>query len=181
MAADALLTHRGTAAELRPRRSQADRKDHTSRATSIFQWTAKGASGKGPRQKTSQIVKKCQKYFRHFSTFFAQGKKRQKSSKSVKNFDNFRVAPVFRPLLGGSESSLRQDVLEKRAPSSRVLRCGSGPLSEVRGCLEEGLPLGARLRGHTATQRSKKGSGKGSGEGVLRRVLRRGLFLWVLQ
>ena len=42
--------------------------------------------------------------------------------------------------------------------------------------------LGARLRGRTATQRSKKGSekvlgrvlGKGSGEGVLRRVLRRG-------
>ena len=30
--------------------------------------------------------------------------------------------------------------------------------------------LGARLRGRTATQRSKKGSG----EGVLRRVLRRG-------
>ena len=52
---------------------------------------AQGASGKGPRQKTSKIVKKCQKYFRHFSTFFARGKKRQKSSKSVKNiFDTFR-------------------------------------------------------------------------------------------
>ena len=40
--------------------------------------------------------------------------------------------------------------------------------------------LGARLRGRTATQRSKKGSEKasqkGSGEGVLRRVLRRGPF-----
>ena len=43
--------------------------------------------------------------------------------------------------------------------------------------------MGARLRGRTATQRSKKGServlGKGSGEGfwgrVLRRVLKRGL------
>ena len=46
------------------------------------QRTAKGASGKGPRQK---IVKKSQKYFRHFLTFFAQGKKHQKSSKSVKN------------------------------------------------------------------------------------------------
>ena len=36
--------------------------------------------------------------------------------------------------------------------------------------------MGARPRGRTATQRSKKGSekvpGKGSGEGVLRRVLR---------
>ena len=55
------------------------------------QRTAKGASGKGPRQKTSKIVKKCQKYFRHFSTIFARGKKTQKSSKSVKNiFDTFR-------------------------------------------------------------------------------------------
>ena len=54
------------------------------------QRTAKGASEKGPRQKTSKIVKKCQKYFRHFSTFFAQVKNRQKSSKSVKNmFDIF--------------------------------------------------------------------------------------------
>ena len=36
-------------------------------------------------QKTSKIVKKYQKYFRHF-------------------FDNFRAAPIFRPLLGGSEA-----------------------------------------------------------------------------
>ena len=33
---------------------------------------AKGAGGKGPRQKTSKIVKKCQKVFRHFSTVFAR-------------------------------------------------------------------------------------------------------------
>ena len=39
------------------------------------------------------------------------------------------------------------------------------------------LLLGARLRGRTATQRSKKGSEKGSEEGVLRRVLRRGLSM----
>ena len=52
---------------------------------------AKGAGGKGPRQKTSKIVKKCQQVFRHFSTIFVQGKKRQKSSKSVKKFfDTFR-------------------------------------------------------------------------------------------
>ena len=49
------------------------------------------AGGKGPRKKTSKIVKKCQKYFRHLSTIFAQGKKRQKSSKKVKIiFDTFR-------------------------------------------------------------------------------------------
>ena len=57
----------------------------------LIQRIAKGAGGKGPRQKTSKIVKKCQKVFRHFSTNFAQGKKRQKSSKSVKKFfDTFR-------------------------------------------------------------------------------------------
>ena len=55
------------------------------------QRVAKGAGGKGPRQKKSKIVKKSQKVFRHFSTIFAQGKKRQKSSKSVKMFfDTFR-------------------------------------------------------------------------------------------
>ena len=57
----------------------------------VHQRIAKGAGGKGPRQKTSKIVKKRQKVFRHFSTIFAQGKKRQKSSKSVKKFfDTFR-------------------------------------------------------------------------------------------
>ena len=57
----------------------------------FHQRIAKGAGGKGPRQKTSKIFKKCQKVFRHFSTIFAQGKKRQKSSKNVKKFfDTFR-------------------------------------------------------------------------------------------
>ena len=68
------------------------------------QWTAEGASGKGPRQK-NQNRQKVSNYFRHFSTFFAQGKKvknRQKVSKIFSTlFDNFRAAPVFRPLLGG--------------------------------------------------------------------------------
>ena len=46
---------------------------------------------KGATSKMSKIVKKCQKVFRHFSTIFAQGKKRQKSSKSVKKFfDTFQ-------------------------------------------------------------------------------------------
>ena len=42
---------------------------------------AKGAGGKGPRQKTSKNVKKSQKAVRHFSTIFTQSKKSQKSSK----------------------------------------------------------------------------------------------------
>ena len=56
------------------------------------QRTAKGASGKGPRQKTSKIAKKCQNIFRHCSTFFAQGQRRQKSSKNVQNI---RQAPKY--------------------------------------------------------------------------------------
>ena len=53
---------------------------------SKIQRTAKGASGKGPRQKTSKSVKKI---FRHFSTFFRAG---QKSSKSAKNiFRHFLI------------------------------------------------------------------------------------------
>ena len=49
---------------------------------------AKGVGGKGPRQKTS---KNRQKVSKSFSTLLAQGKKRQKSSKSVKKFfDTFR-------------------------------------------------------------------------------------------
>ena len=58
----------------------------------------------GPCQKSS----KASKYFRHFSTFFAQGKKRQKSSKfKCQNyfsivFDNVRAAPVFWPPFWGA-------------------------------------------------------------------------------
>ena len=67
------------------------------------QRTAKGASGKGPCQKTSRSVKNI---FRHFSTFFAQGKKRQKSSNIFfDTFDNFRAAAIFWPLLGASDRS----------------------------------------------------------------------------
>ena len=46
---------------------------------------------KGATSKNVKNRQKVSKYFRHFSTIFAQGKKRQKSSKSVKNiFDTFR-------------------------------------------------------------------------------------------
>ena len=46
----------------------------------------KGPSGKGSRQKTSKIGKKCQKYFRHFSTFFAQGKKVKTGGSATEGF-----------------------------------------------------------------------------------------------
>ena len=52
---------------------------------------AKGAGGKGPRQKTSKIVKKCQKVFRQFSRRAKNIKNRQKASKRFSTlFDNFR-------------------------------------------------------------------------------------------
>ena len=77
----------------------------------FFRWKHPKFSGtqKGPAErghvKTSKIVKKCQEYFRHFSTFFEQGKKRQKSSKSVKKFFDtfwqFSRGPRFPAPFGG--------------------------------------------------------------------------------
>ena len=65
---------------------------------------------KGAASKNVKSVKKCQKVFRHFSTIFAQGKKRQKSSKNVKKFfDTFRQFSrrhhFPRPLLGASDNT----------------------------------------------------------------------------
>ena len=70
---------------------------------------AKGAGGKGPRQKrqkSSKSVKKCFETFRQFSRRAKSVKNRQKVSKIFSTlFDNFHAAPVFRPLLGGSDST----------------------------------------------------------------------------
>ena len=67
-----------------------------------LQRIAKRAGGKGSRQKTSKIVKKCQKVFRHFSTIFAQG---QKTSKIVKKchkyFRHFSRDTIFPAPFGG--------------------------------------------------------------------------------
>ena len=68
------------------------------------QRTARGASGKGPRQKSSKSVKNIFDAFRHFSRRAKNVKNRQKVSKIF--FDNFRAAPVFRPLLGCSDLRL---------------------------------------------------------------------------
>ena len=70
--------------------------------TRMNQWTAKGASGKRPRQKTPKTVRKCRKYFRHFSTFFGQGKKRQKLSKYFRHFSR---GTSFLALWGGGGGS----------------------------------------------------------------------------
>ena len=60
---------------------------------------------KGPAERGH--VKNRQKVSRHFSTFFAKGKKTSKIVKKCQKyfstlFDNFRAAPVFRLLLGVS-------------------------------------------------------------------------------
>ena len=66
-----------------------------------------GAGGKGPRQKTSKIVKSFKKFFdtfRQLSRRAKNVKNRQKASKFFSTlFDNFRAAPFFRPLLGGAD------------------------------------------------------------------------------
>ena len=47
---------------------------------------SKRGQWKGSASQKSKIVKKCQKYFRHFSTFFAQG---EKTSKIVKKCQKY--------------------------------------------------------------------------------------------
>ena len=67
----------------------------------VGQRTAKGAGGKGRRQKSSKSVKNMFDTCRHFSRRAKNVKNRQKVSNYFSTLlDNFRAAPVFRPLLG---------------------------------------------------------------------------------
>ena len=50
-----------------------------------FSGLQKGPAGRGHVKKRQKSSKSVKNIFRHFSTIFAQGKKRQKSSKSAKN------------------------------------------------------------------------------------------------
>ena len=67
----------------------------------------KGTAERGhvkKRQKSSKSVKNIFDTFRHFSRWAKNVKNRQKVSKIFSTlFDNFRAAPIFRPLLGGSD------------------------------------------------------------------------------
>ena len=68
----------------------------------------KGPAERGPqvkkRQKSSKSVKNIFDTFRHFSRRAKNVNIRQKVSKIISTlFDDFRAAPVFRPLLGGSD------------------------------------------------------------------------------
>ena len=73
------------------------------RGVGFSQWTAKGASGKGPRQKPSKTVKNRQKVsknifdtFRQFSHRAKTVQNRQKVSKLFSTlFDNFRARHLF--------------------------------------------------------------------------------------
>ena len=99
----------------------------------------KGLAERGHVKKTSKIVKKCQKVFRHFPTIFAQGKnfakKRQKSSKSVKKFfgtfRQFSRGTIFPALLGGSEERLRNGpntVSESTVSNTELPRTSKFPI-----------------------------------------------------
>ena len=79
----------------------------------VYQRTAKGASGKGPRQKSSKSVKNIFDDFRHFSRRAKKVKNHQKVLKIFSTlFDSFPAAPLFRPLLGGSECKNRMLIME---------------------------------------------------------------------
>ena len=94
----------------------------------------KGAGEKGPRQKTSKIVKKCQKVFRHFSTIFAQGKKRQKSSKSVKKyFRHFSTIFARHQFSGPFWEALIQTLCRtKKRANERKRKSAKGRVAPVR-------------------------------------------------
>ena len=73
------------------------------------------------RQKSSKSVKDT---FRHFSRRAKNVKNRQKASKSFSTlFDNFRAATFFRPLLGGSEIAFRAAGKSVKNFSSSVEIC----------------------------------------------------------
>ena len=156
------------------------------------QWTAKGASGKGPaerghvknRQKSSKGVKNIFDTFRHFSR---RAKKRQKSSKSVKN--NFGIFRQFSrgtsfpaPFLGGSDLSLgnmlrdSNDGLHPSFPwfsSFPSFPC----FSEVskRGWREG---VGDKQTPKKSPKSSPEMCPPSPGGGIGRRVQKRGLNLW---
>ena len=67
---------------------------------SNVQWTAKGASGKGPCQKTSKLSRSV-KTISTFLDHFVQGKRYQTSPKSVKNASRHFPAISTRHLFSG--------------------------------------------------------------------------------
>ena len=93
------------------------------------QWTAKGASGKGPIQKTSNIVEKCQIFSTLFDIFRA-GQETSKSSKSVNNiFDIFRQfsrGTSFPTPFGGALTTAGS--FSKALPVQWEAYCGTGVL-----------------------------------------------------
>ena len=75
------------------------------------------------RHKSSESVKNIFDTFRHFSRRAKNVKNRQKVSKIFSTlFDNFRAAPFFRPLLGGSDWVHTKGVMQPHAILRRVLR-----------------------------------------------------------
>ena len=97
---------------------------------------------------TSKIVKKCQKHLRHFSTTSAQGKKRQKSSNSVKkNFGTFRQfsrGSRFPAPFGRSDCN-----------AEKLVTFLAGPEACISGCWFSSASSGKSTRGQRKGATSK--------------------------
>ena len=86
-----------------------------------FSGLQKGPAETGHVQKRQKLSKIILTFFDSFHT----GKKRQNrqrvSNISFDTFDNFRAAPLFRPLLAGSENCFECTALAKSEPRRRII------------------------------------------------------------
>ena len=83
----------------------------------FLQRIAKGAGGKGPRQKTSKIV---EEFFDTFRQLSRRAKKRQKSSKGVKKFFDTFARHHFSGPFWGALISVGSSHLEKKKHINKI-------------------------------------------------------------
>ena len=91
----------------------ASRSSPNSVLRTIISGPQKGPVERGHVKKCHKKVKKCQKYFRHFSTFFAQGKKTSKIVKKCqKYFRHFSTLFARHQFSGPFREALKSDARE---------------------------------------------------------------------
>ena len=108
-----------------------------------FQRIAKGPAERGQGKKRQKSSKSVKKFFDTFRQFSGQGKKTSKIvKKRQKFFATFRAAPFFRPLLGASENYL--DLWHFSPPEkgcNRPWKDGTGDF-QITGLTKFGESLG---------------------------------------